>query len=133
MPRINMGAYLKWKVGNDIRKLLLADADVHALVGDNIFPLVAPENITGDFIVYSRDSYSHEYVKQGFYDDTCQEEIMIVSDKYDSAVDIAEKVDKALTGTHNLDNGATITLDVSTSKEVFQDNKYIEIIIFKVE
>ncbi len=133
MPRIDLGSYKKWKIGNDIRKILMTDADVQQAVGNKIFPIVAPENTDGDFILYTREAYGKEYAKQGLYEDNCQEEILIVSEHYDNSTDIAEKVDKALSGRHTLDCGATITMTVATSNESFQDNKYVQRIVFKIE
>ena len=55
----------KWDIGNRIRTVLLADDGIAAMVGQNIYPIVAPENTDGDFIVYRRESYSKSGVKMG--------------------------------------------------------------------
>lgn len=133
MARIDLGTYKKWKIGNVIRKILMDDADVHQAVGNNIYPVVAAENVVGDFINYTRTSYSKEYVKQGLYQDSCQEEILVISDKYDNVIDIAEKVDKALSGRHILDDGVSVDITLQTATEMFQDNKYVERMIFDIE
>ena len=48
----------KFRIGTVIRKILIDNEDVKQLVGDKIFPLVAPQSTEGDLIVYYRDEYS---------------------------------------------------------------------------
>ena len=44
-------SYQKWTIGNDIRNMMLADEDIESQVKDKIFPIIAPENTNGDFII----------------------------------------------------------------------------------
>lgn len=66
-----INAFSKFSITTDIRKLLVNDNDLKALVGNNIFPLVAPEGTTGDFIMYYRDKYGKEYTNYGVFNDEC--------------------------------------------------------------
>lgn len=128
------GSYQKWFIGNDIRSLLLADEDIYQQVGEHIYPLVAPENTKGDFIVYMREKYSKTATKMGVYEDDCELAIVGISDNYDSAVSLASKIDNALTGRHTINSGATtITINLSNSTETFDDNKYIETMVFNIK
>lgn len=126
-------SYQKWFVGNDIRSILLADEAVSGQVGNHIYPCVAPEDTKGDFIVYSRQKYSKESVKAGIYEDDCQVAVVGISDNYDNAISLASKIDNALTGTHNINSGATIQIALIDSTEVFDDNKYIETLLFGIK
>lgn len=128
-----LNSYQKWFIGNDIRDILLADPEVSAQVSaEHIYPLVAPENTKGDFIVYIRQKYSKETVKAGVYEDECEVAVVGVSDNYDNAIALASKIDNALTGTHTNDSGRKIQIILADSTEVFEDNKYIETLVFKI-
>ena len=129
-----LNSYQKWFIGNDIRDILLADPGVSSQVSaEHIYPLVAPENTKGDFIVYSREKYSKKNVNQGVYEDDCQVAVVGISDNYDNAVALASKIDNALTGTHTNDEGKKIQIILMDSTEVFEDNKYIETLLFQIK
>ena len=128
-----LNSYRKGFIGNDIRDILLADAAVSGQVGNHIYPIVAAENTVGDFIVYSRQEYSKNSVKQGIYEDTCRVAVVAVSDNYDNAVGLADKIDLALTGSHINDEGVTIDITLADSTETFEDNKYIETLLFTIK
>ena len=123
----------KWYIGNDIRSILLGDEEVSKQVGSNIFPLVAPENTIGDFIVYSRQKYAKSTTKMGVYEDECQVAIVGISDNYDKAIALASKIDNALTGNHVVGDNVRIKIDLKDSTEVFDDNKYIETLLFEIK
>lgn len=133
-PCYNTGlqSYQKWFVGNDARAIMLADEDIVAQVGQNIYPLVAAEKTVGDFIVYSRSKYGKSDVKMGVYEDECTLAVIAVSDNYDSAIALASKIDNALTGVHQFD-GYKLTIRLEDSTEVFEDNKYIETLLFNIK
>ena len=96
----------KWFVGDAIRDILIADADVYGQVGNHIYPIVAAENTKGDFIVYLRQKYGRSYVKQGIVEDECEVAVIAISENYDNAVKLAANIDAALTGTHTNDEDA---------------------------
>lgn len=128
-----LNSYQKWFIGNDIRALLLKNEDVINQVGTNIFPLIAPENTIGDFIVYMRNKYNKTAVKQGIYQDECEVAVVGISDNYDDALSLASKIDNALTGQHTLDNGVRLMITLADSTETFDDDKYIETLIFTIK
>lgn len=127
-----LGSYQKWFIGNDIRTILLKDEDIVAKVSTNIFPLIAPENTKGDFIIYNRDKYSKSMVKMGVYEDECEVAVIAVSENYDDAVSLASLIDNALSGKH-LVNDVKISIILSDSSETYDDGKYIETLVFKVK
>lgn len=129
-----LGSYQKWFIGNDIRDILLADSGVSSQVKEeHIYPLVAPENTKGDFIVYMRQKYSKDYVKAGVYEDDCEVAVIGISENYDDAVALASKIDNALTGSHINEKGEKIDITLIDSTEVFEDNKYIETLVFRIK
>lgn len=128
-----LNSYQKWFIGNDIRDILLADSGVSEQVGSHIYPIVAAENTKGDFIVYIRQKYSKDSVKMGIYQDECEVAVVAVSENYDNAIALASKIDNALTGSHTNESGVKIDIILSDSTETYDDNKYIETLLFKIK
>lgn len=122
----------KWAVGNDVRRILITDPDIAVLVGEKIFPLIAPENIDGEFIVYQRNEYAKHSTKMGVFEDVCELTLLAVSDNYDKSIEIISAIDNALTGVHLLAGGIKIQMNVTTSSEYF-DNKYVQKITFEIK
>lgn len=122
----------KFKVTTDIRNMLLADSDIAALIGEKAFPVIAPEDTTGMYIIYQRDQYSVERTKMGTVLDVCRVYIDIIGDNYESTQDLAEKVYKVLDGDHP--NGLRIYLADSTEDVVGDgiNKKYIQVLLFEI-
>ena len=133
MSKCANGTYLKWWVGIDIRELLLADENLSELTGGDVYPLVAPEGTEGMFIVYRRVKYEREYSKMGLMDDIARVEIIAVAEHYEESVALAALIDNVLTGTHKSDEGYSLTFELHDSEETFDDNKYMQTLIFEVK
>ena len=127
-----LNSFRKWHIGNNIRDILLSDSGVTAQVGQHIYPIIAAEGTDGDFIVYSRQEYSKSSVKQGVYEDNCVVAVVAISDSYDRAIDLADKIDLALTGTHNINEDVSINIVLQDSTETFEDFKYIETLLYRI-
>ena len=54
-----------FKITAEIQSLLLQNEEIKALVGNRVFPIMAPEGTDGDFIVYQRDGLKQEYTLHG--------------------------------------------------------------------
>jgi hypothetical protein len=128
-----LNSYQKWFIGNDIRAILLNDEEIVKQVGSNIFPLIAPETTEGDFIIYIRNKYNKSAVKMGVYQDECEVAVVGISDNYDSAIALASKIDNALSGQHTLEGGVRLQITLSDSTETFEDDKYIETLVFTIK
>ena len=127
-----LGSYQKWFIGNDIRAILLEDEDIVNQVDTNIFPIIAPEKTTGDFIIYTRTKYAKSAVKMGVYQDECEVAVVGISENYDDAISLASKIDNALSGLHTL-NGVKLQITLADSTETFEDDKYIETLVFTIK
>lgn len=128
-----LNSYQKWFIGNDIRAILLNNEEIVKQVGSNIFPLIAPETTEGDFIIYIRNKYNKSAVKMGVYQDECEVAVVGISDNYDSAIALASKIDNALSGQHTLEGGVRLQITLSDSTETFEDDKYIETLVFTIK
>ena len=126
-------SYQKWAIGNDVREMLLANTALTQYVGNNIYPLIAPENTEGEFIIYQRDKYKKEWTKIGVYEDVCHLLVTLIADNYDNAIFLASQIDNTLTGKHTKDTGEKIDINLIDSTESFDDNKYIETLLFEIK
>lgn len=136
MSKCKNGAYLKWWVGIDIREILLGNEDIVELTDSDIYPIVAPEGTLGNIIVYRRIKYQRDYGKMGLMDDVARIEVLAVADSYEESVSLAALIDDTLTGTHtNSENSLKYSLEFSLfdSEEAFEDNKYVQTLIFEVK
>lgn len=124
----------KWFVGNDIREILMQDSAITESVGENIYPIIAPEGTKDPFILYQRDKYKKSYTKMGVYEEECHLTITVVADDYDKAIYLAYLIDNAVQGTHsNPETGCVITAELYDSTEGFDDNKYFENLIYAIK
>lgn len=128
-----LSSYQKWFCGNDIREILLADTAITEEVGTNIYPLVAPENVDGDFIIYAREKYAKEEAKMGVYSDDCQVVLTVISSDYDNAVYLAALLDNALVGKHIKEDGTVFRMRLLDSSEAYEDLKFIETLLFEIK
>ncbi len=125
-----MSAESKFKVTTEIRQLLIENKAIDALVGQNVFPLIAPDDITGDFIVYQRDEYSKDYSKMGITAQTCKVFITAVSEDYDRSQEIAYQINETLEGRFS---NPDLEIKLIDSTEDFGDGKFIQILLFSIE
>lgn len=120
-----LGSFQKWYFGNYLRDILLADSEITDAIGTKIFPLVAPENTEGDFILYARKAYTRDRMQMGVYSDNATIQITVVSEVYDNAIWLASQVDRLLEGQHQVE-GIKFQVELADSDEEFLDNKYVE-------
>lgn len=120
----------KFKVTTEIRSLLLSSPAISALVQDKIFPLVAPTDTQGDFIIYQRDGYKTEYTKMGRYMDKPLVYVNAVSDDYDRSQEIASAIYDWLEDDF-VNPAMRIRLEDST--EDYGDGKFIQVLQFSIE
>ena len=119
----------KFTVSSVIRDILLNDPAIKEAVSGKIYPLYAPKDIKGDFILYKRDEYSIDYTKMGIATQKCKVFVNVISDDYTRGQQIAEMVFKALHGDY--EGGMKIRLIDST--EDTADRKYVQVLLFSIE
>lgn len=125
-----MSAESKFKITTKVRAALLAKSEITDIVGKQIFPVVAPKNTKGDFIIYQRDEYSKDYTKMGICEQSCRVYVNAISEDYDRSQELAYQINEALEGKH-IDLGMDVYLVDST--EDFEDNKYIQVLLFDIK
>ncbi len=126
------GVCTKWLVGGVVRDLLVADENLYDVVGEAIFPIVAPEGTVDPFIVYYRDKYHRENSKMGITEDECHIVISIVDSDYDRGADIAQMVDAILNGIHAVED-CSFTFTLYDATEGYEDNKYYQQLVYTIQ
>lgn len=125
---------LKWHAGDWMKQILLSSDKIVELVGDYVYPCVAPEYRDENFYVYSRTEYKREFVKLDtvIQEDTATILLRAVSDDYDTSLTMAELADEVLSGLHRNDDGVVIKFRLIDSKEGFDGFQYFQDLFFAV-
>ena len=125
-----MSAESKFKITTKVRAALLATSEITDIVGNKVFPVVAPKDTEGDFIIYQRDEYSKDYTKMGICEQKCRVYVNAISDYYDRSQELAYQINESLEGLH-----PDLEMDVKLvdSTEDFEDNKYIQVLLFDIK
>jgi hypothetical protein len=110
--------------------ILSNSPEIQALVGDKIFPLVAPVDTHGDFIAYQRDGYKREDSKMGVAVQRSIFLITVVSDTHERSLVIADAVYDALEGDHSEYN---MRIRMENYGEDYIDRKFIQVLQFYLE
>ena len=117
----------KFTVGNYARTYLLGIPAIKSIVGNRIYPGIAPEGTKGAFVVYERDSYEVETSKFGIYKQEAKIVYEIVSDTYDEGQALAVLILENLQGRHD-----GLQFDVIDSYEFNKEKKYRQVLLFKI-
>ena len=120
----------KFKITTKIRAALLERQEIKDLVGEKIFPVMAPKDTPGDFIIYQRDEYSKEYNKMGIYSQSCKVYVNAISEDYDRSQELAYQINECLEGKHAEFNMDVYLID---STEDYEDGKYIQVLLFDIK
>ncbi|MBF0577738.1 DUF3168 domain-containing protein [Dysgonomonas sp. GY617] len=124
-----MSANSKFKITTEIRDILLGEPKITIIIGDQIFPVVAPKDTPGSFIIYRRDEYSISYNKMGIHEQSCKVYISAISDKYGISQELAYQINECLKGTFS---NPQMTIRLLDSTEDFEDAKYIQTLLFEI-
>lgn len=117
-----------FNITSTLRNLLLQNIEIKNLIGDKIYPLLAPNNTDGDFILYQRDGYATDETKMGVSRFLPLVYFNIVSEDYDRSQQIAGLINDCLVGKYD-----TMEISLEDSTEDISDKKYIQILMFKIQ
>lgn len=125
----------KFSVCTLIRERLLADEKIKELVGNKIFPIIAPESTEGNYIVYVRDEYSIDRTKTGIAFHNCIVFISCVSSSYDESQEIADAVFQCLDGKYriNTEQHNINAIELVDSTEDYDGDVYIQTLSFLIK
>lgn len=114
-------------ITNDVREILLRSEELKEMVGDKIFPIIAPENTEGDFICYQRDGFKQTRTKMGNATNNPIVFVNVVSDDYDRSQKIASLVRDVLEGSYE-----DMTIEMEDSSEDYDGSKFIQVLLFSI-
>ncbi len=125
----------KFSVCTLIRERLLNDEKIKELVDSRIYPIIAPENTQGNYIVYVRDEYSIDRTKVGIAFHNCIVFISCVSSSYDESQKIADAVFQALDGKYkiNSEQHNINAIELVDSTEDYDGDVYIQTLSFSIK
>lgn len=125
----------KFSVCTLIREKLLEDEKIKELVGTQIYPIIAPEGTTNNYIVYVRDEYSIDRTKVGIAFHNCIVFISCVSSSYDESQKIADAVFQALDGKYkiNTEQHNINSIELIDSTEDYDGDVYIQTLSFSIK
>lgn len=118
-------------IGELIYNTLINNDDLAALVGTKVYPLVAntkkDSTLTASdlmpFIIYQRDGLSGNGCKDGYYEDSIEFSIRIVTAKYLDGISIANIVRGIFEGSSiTYNNIKTDIIHLSNAFEEYNDN-----------
>lgn len=119
-----------FKITAEIRSILLQNEEIKSIVGEKVFPIMAPEDTDGDFIVYQRDELKQEYTKMGVASQVSVLYLTAVSESYVRSNSLASLIYDTLSGDFR-DPDMHIQLEDST--EDFIDKKFIQVLQFSIK
>ena len=125
-----MSAESKFKITTEIRGILLDEPKLTSIVGEKIFPIKAPKDTPGDFILYQRDEYSKEYNKMAITSQTCKVFVTAISEDYDKSQELAYQINECLEGVFDDPDMAIKLID---STEDYEDGKFIQVLLFEIQ
>lgn len=117
-----------FKIGQEIKRLLLEDEDVSSVLGNKVFPIVADNGTTFPLLVYRRSSY-RPYDNKDYTDEAVYIDITIAAETYSQSVDIADKVAECL---NRASTDLINYISIVNINEDFIDNSYVQIISIEV-
>ena len=123
----------KISIAKDLRPMLLARESLASLVGENVFPLYAPEGTAEDFILYQRTAGGSELNQMSLTSEWCEVTFNVVSDDYVKGVEIAEELRSALQDIY-VDDKDQLVMTNSHEDFVGENNvvKYVQILVFSI-
>lgn len=119
-----------FKITTELRAILLDNEEIIDLIDDKIYPIIAPEDTDGSFIVYQRDGYKQAYSKLGVAEQIPIVNIAAISDNYDCSQVLASLIYNSLSGKFR---DPDIHIQLEDSTEDFIDSKFIQVLQFSIK
>lgn len=123
------------EIGRVIKARLLASAEVTALVGQKIFPIVAVQSTPAPYVTYCRTSVKPGYTKdRKSLTDTATVEVTIYAPTYEQSIAVMNAVDNALQGFRGtLEDIEVDRVRLINSEEDFQDGAALQNLVFEID
>lgn len=121
------------QIGKAIKELLLSNSNLVNKISDKVYPLIADQSTTYPFIIYRRAALV-ESSNKDMRGDEIQVEVYVVSDTYDSSIQIAELVRKSVEGKKGKFGDFKIEdIYITDAVESYEDNAFVQMITLKIQ
>ena len=118
-----------FKIGSEIRNVILSSTTVKNAVDTKVFPLIANAGTTFPFIVYRRSSYSPKSDKD-VLNETVYIEIAIICNNYEQSVSIANDVADVLLA---YESDTIEEIKVTNISEEFISNSFVQKVNLRID
>ena len=118
-----------FKIGSEIRNVILSSTEVKNAVDTKVFPLVANAGTTFPFVVYRRSSYSPQSDKD-VLSESVYMEIAIISTNYEQSVSIANDVADVLL---SYKSDTIEEIKVTNISEEFISNSFVQKVNLQID
>lgn len=114
-------------VSKYIYSILKNDEKLKEMVGDNIYPLIAEQSVTFPFIIFKKTGITTQYTKDLKVYDQVDFSILIISNKYEDSINVAERVRELIECTSDPNLKYTRLTSVN---EDYIDDSYVQELSF---
>ena len=118
-----------FKIGSEIRNVILSSAAVKNAVDTKVFPLIANAGTTFPFVVYRRSSYSPQSDKD-VLSESVYMEIAIICNNYEQSVSIANDVADVLLA---YESDTIEEIKVTNISEEFISNSFVQKVNLQID
>ena len=118
-----------FKIGSEIRNVILSSAAVKNAVDTKVFPLIANAGTTFPFVVYRRSSYSPQSDKD-VLSESVYMEIAIICTNYEQSVSIANDVADVLLA---YESDTIEEIKVTNISEEFISNSFVQKVNLQID
>lgn len=101
--------------------------DTISALNHQIYPLIAENNTTFPFVIYTRNGLTGLLCKDGLYQDEINMSIQVITDNYSDGITLAQEVREKLTfKTHTMESHLT------GAHEEYANDAYIQTLDFQI-
>lgn len=118
-----------FKIGSEIRNVILSSSAVKNAVDTKVFPLIANAGTTFPFIVYRRNSYS-PLSNKDVLNESVYMEIAIICNNYEQSVSIANDVADVLLA---YESDTIEEIKVTNISEEFISNSFVQKVNLQID
>lgn len=118
-----------FKIGSEIRNVILSSSAVKNAVDTKVFPLIAAAGTTFPFVVYRRSSYSPQSDKDALSESVYME-IAIICNNYEQSVSIANDVADVLI---QYESDAVEEIKVTNISEEFISDSFVQKVNLQID
>jgi len=134
-------AFSKFSITKDLLLLINANVELIGLVGENIYPIVAPEkdsngNDINECIIYYREKLIPQYVQNTVVSSDLKITYVVISKNYSTSITMAELLNDTIEGLHQNSDGYNYRCRLVDSDENVTGQKsdiYMQILTFEIK